>query len=230
MEVFKLVPLPLHNMSYLLNQQESLLKTEIPKKISDRNRIVSKGTLNVWKGKNLDKLVQLTVKGLHMYYYDFGIAYPSKSIAYPIFFYQIISAPKRVLVVVHYAFYNKENIEGSHRFEELLRLDTEYSDMLIKSFEPQNFIMEDIIPNAFNGLVRTTEIDKAHERISELFKKWHEGLESAPNSTEEELVAYHQWLSSFKQKFYKEDYGYTASKRFLGEKWAKEVFEDYLFS
>ncbi len=225
-----MVPLPLNNMSYILSKYEPLSKIDIPRKVGEKNRIISKGTVDIFKGKNLDKFVQLTVKGFNMYYYDFGIAYPSKSVNYPIFLYQVISAPKRVLVVVNYISYKKDAIENINGFDNLLSLDSEYADMLIKTFEPQAFIVENLIPNAFNGLVRTTEIDKAYDRIFSLFKNWYEGMEMNNNLKHEDEHQYNQWLSNFKNKFYKEDYGFTATKKFLGEKWAKEVFENYIFN
>lgn len=224
-----MVALPLHNMSYLINKCDSLLQVEVPKAISEKNRIVSKGNLNVFKGDNLDKFVQMSVKGLNMYYYDFGIAYPSNSVDYPIFLYQIISAPKRVLVVVNYVFNKSDSIDTIKGFNDLLELDKEYADMLIKSFQPQDFLVEDIIPNAFNGLIRTTEIDKAHQRVFSLFEKWYEGIELNVNSKKDNISDDDEWLANFKNKFYKKDYGFAATKKFLGQKWAKEVFENYLF-
>ena len=228
-EVFILIPLPLYNMSYLTNKYKHMSKIEVPKKVSEKSRIVSRGTLNIFEGKNLEKFVQMTIKGLNIYHYDFGIAYPANSATYPVFLYQIISAPKRVLVVVNYAFYKKDEIDRIKGFDNLLQLDLEHSDMLIKTFQPQDFLVDDVIPNAFNGLVRTTEIDKAYERVFNLFENWYEGIELNIESKKEDAADYNQWLSNFKEKFYRQDYGFTAAKKFLGEKWSREVFENYLF-
>lgn len=224
-----MVPIPVHNIAHYIEQYEHMFKVEIPKKISFKNRIVSKGTLNVFEGENLDKFVQMTVKGLNMYYYDFGIAYPEKSKVYPTFLYQIISAPKRLLVVVNYGFHKNDNIDKISGFHDLLNLDKEYSDILIQEFDPQEFLRDDVILNSFNGLVRTTDIDKAYERVFSLFKSWYKGLELSSEATEQDTAAYEKWLNDFKNKFYKQDYGFMATKKFLGENWAKEVFENYIF-
>lgn len=224
-----MVPMPLYNMAQLINESQLLSKVELPKNLREKNRLFSKGTLNMFKGENLDKFVQMTVKGFNIYYYDFGIAYPAKSIIYPVFLYQIISAPKRVLVVVNYAFPKNHEIGKIKGFDGLLDQDAVYSEMLIKAFEPQEFLKEDLISNRFNGLVRTTEIDKAHEKILDLFKYWYQGMALNSDLKLEGGASYHDWLNNFKDKFYREDYGFTASKKFLGEKWSKEVFENYLF-
>jgi len=216
-------------MSHLISKYEPISKVEIPKKISKKNRIVSKGSLNIFEGKNLDKFVQVTVKGLNIYYYDFGIAYPKNTVEYPIFIYQIISAPKRILVVINYAFNKKDDVDKIIGLNDLLELDSKYADMLIKSFEPQEFLVEDIIPNSFNGLIRTTEVDKAYERVFNLFQAWYEGMELNVDLKNKDMVKFDQWLTEFKNKFYTQDYGFAATKRFLGEKWAKEVFETYVF-
>ncbi len=224
-----MVPIPVYNIAHYIEEYEPMFKVEIPKKISFKNRIVSKGTLNVFEGKNLNKFVQMTVKGLNMYYYDFGIAYPEKSLVYPTFLYQIISAPKRLLVVVNYGFYKNEDIDKINDFHHLLNLDKEYSNILIQDFDPQEFLKDDVILNSFNGLVRTTDIDKAYERVFNLFKSWYKGLEASSEATEQDAAAYQKWLKDFKNRFYKQDYGFTAVKKFLGENWAKEVFENYIF-
>lgn len=223
------MPLPLYNMSHLTNNYEFMSKVEIAKNISEKNLIISKGNTNIFTGENLEKFAQITVKGLNIYYYDFGIAYPAKSIVYPVFIYQIISAPKRVLVVVNYAFHKKDEKDKIKGFNNLLDMDLEHSNMLIKTFKPQEFLVEDVIANAFNGLIRTTELDKAYEKVFDLFKIWYEGIELNIDAEKEDSAAYNQWLVNFKEKFYSQDYGFTAAKRFLGQKWAKEVFENYLF-
>jgi len=130
--------------------------------------------------------------------------------------------------VVNYVFHKKDDLDNIIGFQDLLNLDLKHADMLIKTFQPQEFLVEDIIPNAFNGLIRTTELDKAYERVFDLFKTWHKGIELNVNSKEDD-ADYDQWLTSFKSKFYKEDYGFTVAKKFLGKKWTKEVFENYIF-
>lgn len=224
-----MIPLPLCNMSHLTEKLEFVSKEQLPKQISEKGFIISKGTVSQFKAKNLDRFVQMTVKGLNMYYYDFGIAYPANGIIYPAFLYQIIIAPKRVLVVVNYPFNHKSTIDSIKGFDTLLEADKEHSDMLIRSFRPQEFLVEDVISNSFNGLIRTTEIDKAYDKVIDLFEKWYCGIEHNIDVENENAAAYSQWLSSFKQMFYKEDYGYTAAKKFLGRKWSKEVFQNYLF-
>lgn len=224
-----MIPIPLYNIDHFIKEHALISKVKIPKNISYKNRIVSKGTLNMFEGKNLDKFVQMTVKGLNMYYYDFGIAYPEKSIEYPVFLYQIISAPKRLLIAVNYGFHKKDNVNEIKGFSNVLELDKEYSDILIQEFQPQGFIKDHVISNSFNGLVRTTDINKAYERVFNLFKSWYSELELNTEANESDIAKYHNWLNDFKDNFYKHDYGFTAAKKFLGRNWAEEVFETYLF-
>lgn len=208
-----------------------LTPVDISKEIKHKRKLFSEGRLNVYKGKGINKFVTLTVKGLNLYHYDFGIAYPEASADYPVFLYQVIIAPQRVLTLTHYAFYKPEDKQLLAQITELLEEDEYHSHMLLSSFKPQSFLAEDIIINNFNGLVRTTEIDEANESILDLFKVWHNGLIKIEEpSSEEETQKASLWTKEFCEKFYKEDYGYKSTSRYLGEKWAKDVFENYIFN
>ncbi|WP_026476271.1 hypothetical protein [Alkaliphilus transvaalensis] len=225
-----MIPTALYPISSYIENLGTLSPIETPKTIGNKKRLFSKGQVNIYKGDGISKLVNLSVKGMHLYHYDFGMVYPEKDYVYPIFFYQVIIAPKRVLVLTHYAFSELEKGKTLAGIEDLTNKETQYEELFIKEFKPQSFIEDHVLPNKFNGLIRTTDIDKAYEAIASLLEQWHTGLLLQGKSTsKEEMDSHQKWFENFRNVFYKEDYGFLSTKRYLGESWTKEVFERYLF-
>ncbi len=225
-----MIPVALYPIPHYFEKLGILSTIEVPKRIAQRSVLFSKGKVKLYQGEGINKFVNLSVKGFTLYHYDFGIVYPEKDYVYPIFFYQVIIAPQRILVLVHYAFNDLNKAEKLVGIEELLQRDKQYSELFIKEFKPQPFIVEDVIPNQFNGLVRTTDIDKAYEAIAELFQQWHIGmLQQGKCNSKAEIDSYQQWFGNFRSKFYNEDYGLISTKRYMGGRWSKEVFNKYLF-
>lgn len=196
------------------------------KKIEKKRRIISNGRFKEFSGELIDSAYILNVRGFSIYGYDFGIFVP-KGRRYPLFMFQIISLPKRMMAIINYPYIDpEEEIKG---FKSILDMDEELSeDILLKSSKPQFFISNDIIENKYNGLVRTTDIDKIQSNIIEIFNKWHSNLETNYNDFDEQGSEYVDWLKDFKDTFYDEDYGYTTAKRYLGKKWADNIFNNYL--
>ena len=226
-----MIPLPLYPIDHHFQAMETLEKEPLPKELARKNRIFSKGELCLYRGKGIEKLVTLRVKGLHMYHYDFGIAYPPAEVDAPLFMYQVIVAPKRALALVHYPHWDIASLADRPGLRALFIQEKEYKELFIKDFKPQEFLTGDVIANEFNGLVRTTDVDKVYQGVTALFKVWHRELEqSKAFLSEEALDCAMTWKKDFTQRFYQKDYGYTATKRYLGERWAKKAFEEVLFT
>ncbi|GAB6084805.1 hypothetical protein [Alkaliphilus crotonatoxidans] len=226
-----MIPLPLHPFTHYLEEYNPSLAVEaLPKEINSKKRLFSKGTLSLYRGPKIQQLSAMAIKGLHLYHYDFGIGYPSAEYCYPLFLYQVIIAPKRVLALVHYPFNRPEYFEKLEGIHQLLEEDQHHSQLLIKAFKPQGFLGDDVYHNQFNGLIRTTDIDKAYEAIAKLLSIWYGGLIKQEKSTDTaEIDQQLQWIKKFSARFYHEDYGYISTKRYMGEPWTKNVFENYLF-
>ncbi len=226
-----MIPLPLYPLTHYLEKTSLLSEVGLPPKLSNKKRIFSKGKLNLYQGERIKKFPVLAVKGMHLYHYDFGIAYPQEQYLYPLFFYQVIIAPKRVLALVHYPFYQREALTTQKGIPALLEADLQHSELLIKEFKPQSFLEGDVINNKFNGLIRTTDIDKAYGAIADLFVQWYRGLSEQEKTTDTAIInSQHQWTKDFAAKFYQQDYGFISTKRYMGEPWTKNVFDQYLFN
>lgn len=226
-----MLPTAKHPISEYFDKLDFLCQQPLPKDIAFKKRLFSKGSLSIYSGEGLKKFVNLSVKGLNFYHYDFGIAYPMESIVYPLFLYQVIVAPDRVLALVHFPFNDPDRGREFDGIKQIFDLESEYSELFLTSFKPQAFLKEDVLANEFNGLIRTTSIDEAYDAISKILSVWYEGLKlnSDKKLEEDELYAFQGWVKSFGLKFYKEDYGFKATQRYLGKDWATEVFGDYLF-
>ncbi|MGV8145677.1 MAG: hypothetical protein ACLKAK_05255 [Alkaliphilus sp.] len=199
-------------------------------KVSKRNRIFCKGQVKIYDNHRMRKFVTLSVKGYNVYQYDFGIAYPLRTKAYPMFIYQIITTPRRVLVLTHYATNIKDVFNTNPGLIKLLETDKKHADILLKPFEPQEFLKKDIVKNDFNGLVRTYDINNAHEKIVDLFEIWYRGLDNLEKDPSMSIVSdYTMWADQFRNSFYYQDYGFNVVSRYLGIKWTKDVFEKYVF-
>ncbi len=199
-----------------------------------KKKLFSKGSLRVYRADGVTRFSNLTVKGLNFYHYDFGIAYPQEGLLYPLFMYQVILTPDRALALVHFPFYSQEKAKSLAGIEELLEMDQDYSferDLLLKNYKPQDFLAAEIIPNSFNGLIRTTDVEAAYRAIAQLFKGWHGGLMKNIDAefSRQEHEEFAAWKNSFEERFYREDFGYKATRRYLGGEWATEVFEQYIF-
>ncbi|KAB3539075.1 hypothetical protein F8154_01185 [Alkaliphilus pronyensis] len=226
--MIKKAKLPLQDM---LTAIDSLSPLDIPSDMQLKKKLFSKGSLKLFKGEGLDRFATLTIKGLNLYHYDFGIAFPKASTPYPMFLYQVIIVPKRVLALTHYPFYRAKDEKAINHLADLLEEDKYHAEMLLSSSKQQEFLAGDIIPNSFNGFIRTTEIDDAYDSIKELFKQWHHGLiNNSIEATEEEAKEASQWTEGFCKRFYEKDYGYRSTSRYLGERWTREVFERYIFN
>lgn len=224
-----MIPLPMVPITHYLEELDFLTKVEIPGEYSLKKRFFSKGQINLYEGAKLNKLATLSVKGLHLYHYDFGIAYPEGGYDYPLFFYQVIIVPKRVLALVHYPYHSLDKFQSIAGIQGLLEGDLSHSELLLTSFQPQGFLQEDLHKNHFNGLIRTTGIDEAYRAITSLFDLWYKGLIQQEKTTDPGVQAtQEQWLRDFTNKFYQQDYGFTATKRYMGFEWSKAVFDRYL--
>jgi len=203
---------------------------KIPDKVSKRRKLFCKGQVKIYDNPKMRKFVTLSVKGYNVYQYDFGIAYPLRTKAYPMFIYQIITTPRRVLALTHYATNIKDVFESNEGLVKLLETDTKYADILLKPFEPQEFLKKDIVKNSFNGLVRTHDVNTAHEKIVDLFEIWYSGLDNLESDPSNSIVSnYTMWADQFRNSFYYQDYGFNVVSRYLGIKWTKEVFEMDVF-
>ncbi len=215
-------------MAERLEELDFLTEKSIPKKAMKKNRLFSKGEVKVLKGKYIDKFSNLQLKGLNIYGYEFGICYPQNR-CYPIFIYQCIYVPKRAVVTVNYAYHDIEETESIPGFQELLKLDEELAEKrMYKSVKPQYFLVDEVIENAYNGMVNTEYIERGFEDILTLFHQWHQGLEENYDKLPKETEEFCRWKDYFKDKFFAKDYGYTATKRYLGKKWSDKVFKEYL--
>jgi hypothetical protein len=208
-----------------------LVKRTIPTDIAFKKRLFSKGSLSIYSGEGVKKFASLSVRGLNFYHYDFGIAYPVEDIVYPLFLYQVIIAPDRVLALVHFPFNAPDRAMEFDGMEQVFALESEFSELFLTSYKPQAFLKDEVIANEFNGLIRTTSVDEAYDAISQILSAWHQGLKlnSDKRLEEAELQAFQAWIKHFGLKFYKEDYGFRATQRYLGKDWALKVFGDYLF-
>jgi|GEM_PF-949473 len=223
--------LPARPIVDYFDKLDFLQKLQIDGGLEATKRFFSKGSLRVYRGEGLSSFSNLSVKGLSFYHYDFGIAYPRVGVVFPLFMYQVIIAADRVLALVHFPFNMPEEAMSMAGIGELLEKETEYIDMLLTGFKPQEFIKNQVIPNTFNGLVRTTAVEEAYKAIADLFKSWYMALaENIDNeNTKEEREQFDNWVRDFKEAFYREDYGFKATQRYLGRDWAIKVFEEYLF-
>lgn len=225
-----MIPLPSAPIEAYFEDLGILRRESLPKELEQKKRLFSEGRVHLYRGEAFDKLVTLRVKGLNMYHYDFGMAYPSAQSSAPLFLYQVIIAPKRALALVHYPHWDLKALEEGGWLSPLLAKEEEYRELFIKDFKPQEFLLEDVIPNGFNGLVRTTEIDQAYGAIAELFQTWAQELQRAEEPMAEEAIQRAMaWRRAFTQRFYQRDYGFTSTKRYLGEKWSRRAFEEVLF-
>jgi len=222
------IPKIQRSLSERLEDLDFLKEESIPKKTTKKNRLFSKGEVKVLKGKYLEKFPNLQLKGLNIYGYEFGICYPQNR-CYPIFIYQCIYVPKRAVVTVNYAYYDIEEAESIPGFQELLKMDEELgAKRLYKTVKPQYFLVDEVIENSYNGMVNTESIDKGFEDILTLFQQWYQGLDENYDDLPKETEEFCRWKDYFKDKFFAKDYGYIATKRYLGKKWSDKVFKDYL--
>ena len=223
--------LPEYPIANCFDKLEFLQRVQLDDRFEATKRLFSKGSLRVYKGEGLNSFSNLSVKGLSFYHYDFGIAYPKEGVVFPLFMYQVIIAPDRVLALVHFPFNKPEEAKTMVGIQELLDKELDYNEMLLTSFKPQEFLKDEVLPNAFNGLVRTTAVEEAYEAIADIFKSWHVALIQNLNQEEEESqkLQFNSWVKDFKEVFYREDYGFKATQRYLGRDWATRAFEDYLF-
>jgi len=211
-----------------LEELDFLTEESIPKKDKTKNRLFSKGEIKVLQGKHLDKFSNLHLKGLNIYGYEFGICYPQKR-CYPIFMYQCIYVPKRAVVTVNYAYHDIEDIKSIPGFQALLQLDEELGkERLYKTVKPQYFLVDEVIENAYNGMVNTEYIEEGFEDILTLFEQWYQGLKENYDQLPKETEEFSRWKDYFKDKFFSKDYGYAATKRYLGKNWSDKVFKEYL--
>ncbi|MBM7615783.1 hypothetical protein [Alkaliphilus hydrothermalis] len=225
-----MIEVPSNSLKKYFHELGTLEEIAVPKRIAQQKRLFSKGEVNMFQGEGIDKFLNLTIKGLNMYHYDFGIVYPKKEYVYPIFLYQVIIAPQRILALVHYAFEDLEKAESMEGIQALLQEEAKHVEMLLSEFEPQEFIQGKVVPNRFNGLIRVKEGETGYQLIAKLFDIWHEGmLQQGKSNSKDEMQQHQQWFEDFRKHFYRNDYGYSSSKRYMGEKWTKEVFEKYLF-
>lgn len=208
-----------------------LQKIQLPKTIEDSKRLFSKGGIRVYRGDFLARFSNLTIKGMNFYHYDFGIAYPKEGIIYPLFMYQVIIAPDRILALVHFPFNSPEKALTLNGIDILLEKDADHNEMLLTNFKPQDFLKDEVLSNKYNGLIRTTAVDEAYEAITDIFISWYEGLRenAETEASQENKSQYKSWINTFSEKFYREDYGFRATRRYLGKAWATEVFEKYIF-
>ncbi|ABR49203.1 hypothetical protein Amet_3063 [Alkaliphilus metalliredigens QYMF] len=216
-------------ITHYLENLAYLEKVEIPEEVARKTKLFSKGTLTAYTAPSIKSFVNLEVRGWSLYHYDFGIVYPEKSKRYPLFFYQVIMAPRRAVALVYYAFPKDEEVLDKEALEPLFKRDQEYAEELLGAFKPQKFLIGDVMENHFNGIVRMSEIDHTYEQITALFALWYEGLLKQEEVPASEVEGYQQWIAGFKETFYREDYGFTSTKRYLGQKWTRDVFENYLF-
>lgn len=225
-----MLPKTNRKMAEYFNDIPYLNTRKIPEEISKRRSFLSKGGVQVYDNPKMRKFVSLSVNGYNVYQYDFGIAYPLRIKAYPMFIYQIIMTPRKVLVLTHYATNIKDVFTNNEGLVRLLETDTKYADMLLQPFEPQEFLKKDIVKNSFNGLVRTTDVNIAHERVIDLFKIWYSGLDNLKKDPPVSIVSdYSLWADQFRNSFYYQDFGFDATNRYLGVKWTQKVFEKYIF-
>ncbi len=226
--------LPEYPITKYLEELEFLEEISLDKGLAAKKKLFSKGSLRVYKADGIACFPNLTVKGLNFYHYNFGIAYPPASLVYPLFLYQVILTPDRALALVHFPFYSQQKAEAMAGIKELLEVDQAYAferDLLLKNYKPQDFLDNEIISNSFNGLIRTTTVEAAYEAIAQLLKCWYKGLEENSDAevSRQEVEAFTTWVKSFSEKFFREDFGYKATQRYLGREWATEVFEKYIF-
>ncbi len=211
-----------------LKELDFLTETSIPKKVKKKKQLLSKGEVHIFEGEHIDKFATLKLKGLNIYGYEFGICYP-KNRCYPIFIYQGIYVPKRALLTVSYPYYDLDSLEDLKGLRELLETDAELADKrLYKQVKPQYFLVDEVIENSYTGMIGSQEIDQGYEDVLTLFKKWYRGLENNIDLLPKETDQYNQWKNYFKDKFFAKDYGYAATKRYLGKQWTDTVFQQYL--
>lgn len=215
-------------MAERLEELDFLTEESIPKKAKKKNRLFSKGEVKILKGKYLEKFSTLQLKGLNIYGYEFGICYP-KNRCYPIFIYQCIYVAKRAVVTVNYAYHDLEEIRQIPGFQELLRMDEKLGkERLYKMVKPQYFLVDEVIENTYNGMVNTENIQVGFEDILSLFEQWYRGLEENYDQLPVETEEFCRWKDYFKDKFFAKDYGYIATKRYLGKKWSDMIFKEHL--
>lgn len=226
-----MLPTANYPISEYFDRLDFLYQQPLSKELSLKKRLFSKGSLRIYSGEGLKKFANLTVKGLNFYHYDFGIAYPMEGIIYPLFLYQVIVAPDRILALVHFPFNNPDRAMEFEGIKEVLDLEAEYDELFLTNYKPQAFLKEEVLTNQFNGLIRTKSIDEAYDAIATIFSKWYKGLKLNMDKKWEkaELDTFEGWVKGFSLKFYNEDYGYRATQRYLGKDWATEVFSDNLF-
>lgn len=223
-----MIPKVYNHMADRLEEIDFLEEQPIPGKIKKKKQLISKGEVKIFTGKHIEKFATLRLKGLNIYGYEFGICYP-KNRNYPIFIYQGIYVPKRAVVTVNYAYYDLHNTSEICGLEELLELDEALAEnRLYKKVKPQYFLVDEVVENTYNGMVSTEDIDEGFEDMITLFKRWHRGLENNFDQIPEETEAFTLWKNQFKDKLFTKDYGYTATKRYLGKKWTDNVFKEYL--
>ena len=215
-------------MAKRLEDLKFLKEESIPKKVKKKNRLFSKGEVKILKGKYIDKLANLRLKGLNIYGYEFGVCYP-KDRCYPLFIYQCIYVPKRAVVTVNYAYHELDKIIEIPGFQGLLEMDKTLGEKrLYKTVKPQYFLVDEVMENYYNGIINTGAIDQGFEDITNLFERWYRGLEENYDILPKESEEFCRWKDYFKDKFFANDYGYIATKRYLGKKWSDEIFREYL--
>lgn len=223
-----MIPKVHNHMADRLKKIDFLEEQPVPKKDKKKKQIISKGEVKIFQGKYIEKFATLRLKGLNIYGYEFGICYP-KNRNYPIFIYQGIYVPKRAVVTVNYAYFDLHSHSEISGLKELLRLDEQLAEeRLYKKVKPQYFLVDEVIENTFNGMVATRDIDDSFEDMITLFEKWHRNLEENYDQLPKETEAFSLWKSQFKDKFFTKDYGYTATKRYLGKNWTDKIFAEYL--
>lgn len=215
-------------MAHRLEKLDFLTEKSIPKKVQKKSRLFSKGEVKVFQGKYIEKFPTLKLKGLNIYGYEYGICYP-KNRCYPIFIYQCIYVPKRAVITVNYAYHDLEEVESIPGMGQLLNLDEKLAEeRLYKTVKPQYFLVDELIENNYNGMVNTEYVEEAFKDVLSLFQQWHKGLAENNENLAQESEEFSLWKNHFKDKFYTKDYGYVATKRYLGKKWSDKVFVEYL--
>ena len=205
-----------------------LEEKEIHQKYKKKKRLFSKGEVKVYESEEVEKFATLNLKGLNIYGYEFGIAYPRNK-EYPLFIYQMIYVPNRALAIVNYPYPKEEEKDGESIFQNFLDLDAHLAKKRIfKELKPQYFIADDLLENRYNGIIMTSEIEEAYDDVKILFERWHEGMNNGGEEFPDQGEEYRLWVEQFKDRFFSKDYGYNATKRYLGKKWTDEVFSKIL--